>query len=150
MHFRRRCVIILESSGRRTFPGVAKFGIALEWGSRGLEFESRHSDQIMGSSFWNFPLFISMERFEPFECRYPVKICPMRAGPHRLYNVPNLDTRTKKSRTAFAVLDFLLFLWRDSKERIRLSGGQSIAAGLDGGNTIEYRISTLRADSIRF
>ncbi len=28
------------------FPGVAKFGIALEWGSRGLEFESRHSDQI--------------------------------------------------------------------------------------------------------
>ena len=30
----------------RIFPGVAKFGIALEWGSRGLEFESRHSDQI--------------------------------------------------------------------------------------------------------
>ena len=26
-------------------PGVAKFGIALEWGSRGLEFESQHSDQ---------------------------------------------------------------------------------------------------------
>ena len=26
-------------------PGVAKFGIALEWGSRGPEFESRHSDQ---------------------------------------------------------------------------------------------------------
>ena len=23
---------------------MAKFGIALEWGSRGLEFESRHSD----------------------------------------------------------------------------------------------------------
>ena len=27
------------------YPGVAKFGIALEWGSRGLEVESRHSDQ---------------------------------------------------------------------------------------------------------
>ena len=27
------------------YPGVAKFGIALEWGSRGLEFESQHSDQ---------------------------------------------------------------------------------------------------------
>ena len=26
------------------YPGVAKFGIALEWGSRGLEFESQHSD----------------------------------------------------------------------------------------------------------
>ena len=30
---------------RRSNPGVAKFGIALEWGSRGLELESRHSDQ---------------------------------------------------------------------------------------------------------
>ena len=39
------------------YPGVAKFGIALEWGSRGLEFESRHSDQIMGSIFGYFPLF---------------------------------------------------------------------------------------------
>ena len=32
--------------GTTEYPGVAKFGIALEWGSRGLEFESRHSDQI--------------------------------------------------------------------------------------------------------
>ena len=29
---------------QQEYPGVAKFGIALEWGSRGLEFESRHSD----------------------------------------------------------------------------------------------------------
>ena len=28
-------------------PGVAKFGIALEWGSRGPEFESQHSDHLM-------------------------------------------------------------------------------------------------------
>ena len=36
-------------------PGVAKFGIALEWGSRGLEFESRHSDQNQNSLlFWFF------------------------------------------------------------------------------------------------
>ena len=27
------------------YPGVAKFGIALEWGSRGRWFESSHSDQ---------------------------------------------------------------------------------------------------------
>ena len=26
-------------------PGVAQFGSALEWGSRGREFDSRHSDQ---------------------------------------------------------------------------------------------------------
>ena len=30
---------------RQENPGVAKFGIALEWGSRGPEFESQHSDQ---------------------------------------------------------------------------------------------------------
>ena len=28
-------------------PGVAQFGSALEWGSRGREFDSRHSDQTM-------------------------------------------------------------------------------------------------------
>ena len=40
------CARILKRSGNASkYPGVAKFGIALEWGSRGLEFESRHSDQ---------------------------------------------------------------------------------------------------------
>ena len=52
------CYYTVALRSASIFPGVAKFGIALEWGSRGLEFESRHSDQIMGSSFWNFPLFI--------------------------------------------------------------------------------------------
>ena len=37
------------------YPGVAKFGIALEWGSRGLEFESRHSDQKL-------PFLLSLNR----------------------------------------------------------------------------------------
>ena len=35
------------SPGR--YPGVAKFGIALEWGSRGPEFESQHSDHVAAS-----------------------------------------------------------------------------------------------------
>ena len=30
--------------GCMAYPGVAKFGIALEWGSRGRWFESSHSD----------------------------------------------------------------------------------------------------------
>ena len=48
LHFPRGCANINESPGQRVLsrqPGVAKFGIALEWGSRGPEFESRHSDQ---------------------------------------------------------------------------------------------------------
>ena len=48
LHFLRGYANINESPGQRVLsrqPGVAKFGIALEWGSRGPEFESRHSDQ---------------------------------------------------------------------------------------------------------
>jgi hypothetical protein len=35
----------LSVAEQQPFPGVAKFGIALEWGSRGRWFESSHSDQ---------------------------------------------------------------------------------------------------------
>ena len=60
MHFSRRCAnIFSQSRDAIKNPGVAKFGIALEWGSRGLEFESRHSDQKRAFSmkmpvFYNF------------------------------------------------------------------------------------------------
>ena len=37
--------VVREHKFLSRFPGVAKFGIALEWGSRGPEFESQHSDQ---------------------------------------------------------------------------------------------------------
>ena len=40
------CYYMEVLRGTTKYPGVAKFGIALEWGSRGLEFESRHSDQV--------------------------------------------------------------------------------------------------------
>ena len=47
--FRFRLCYYKQVAGRqrqtKENPGVAKFGIALEWGSRGLEFESQHSDQ---------------------------------------------------------------------------------------------------------
>ena len=33
-----------------SYPGVAQFGSALEWGSRGREFDSRHSDQKTSST----------------------------------------------------------------------------------------------------
>ena len=48
--------MVLLLSCLKRHPGVAKFGIALEWGSRGLEFESQHSDQKRiirtASSLW--------------------------------------------------------------------------------------------------
>ena len=55
-----------DVSDSASYPGVAKFGIALEWGSRGLEFESQHSDhkrpeivEISGL----FTTFLQMEFF---------------------------------------------------------------------------------------
>ena len=66
LHFSGKCANILEPSedGGISYPGVAKFGIALEWGSRGLEFESRHSDhrrQKVGSLSDNYQLFAYIE-----------------------------------------------------------------------------------------
>ena len=59
----RQGVLIYPSVQEITeYPGVAKFGIALEWGSRGLEFESRHSDQKAEESISSFLLF-------HFDCR---------------------------------------------------------------------------------
>lgn len=49
-----KCAIIMPARD----PGVAKFGIALEWGSRGLEFESRHSDQKQRLRFSANAVFI--------------------------------------------------------------------------------------------
>ena len=47
---------------RKRNPGVAKFGIALEWGSRGLEFESRHSDQKAETVFTVSAFFFVLKR----------------------------------------------------------------------------------------
>ena len=48
--------------------GVAQFGSVLEWGSRGREFESRHSDQWKTLDFTyeieGFPFFIYPESLE--------------------------------------------------------------------------------------
>ena len=75
-------------------PGVAKFGIALEWGSRGLEFESRHSDQKVGNYFRSFPFFISVERFEAFNAAVRWTVACRRSRRRQHLSVPNLDIRT--------------------------------------------------------
>ena len=52
---------ILADRGQLLYPGVAKFGIALEWGSRGRWFESSHSDHwgSHGSlELQGFPVFL--------------------------------------------------------------------------------------------
>ena len=48
-------VVIYQASlrGRLIYPGVAKFGIALDWGSRGRRFKSCHSDQKVAENIQN-------------------------------------------------------------------------------------------------
>ena len=64
---RPKCVILIELTADSTItiesPGVAKFGIALEWGSRGRWFESSHSDHENGlksKDFRSFSLFLQL------------------------------------------------------------------------------------------
>ena len=47
------------------FPGLAKFGIALEWGSRGRWFESSNSDHKNRKSFGSFGFYFFVDGFEP-------------------------------------------------------------------------------------
>ena len=105
MQFLNFCGIIskLPRERRTKYPGVAKFGIALEWGSRGLEFESRHSDHENRKSNCSFGFHFSNERFEQFNAtvRWTVA-CRRLDGGNTLIQIPRgnqnaakLDTRTK-------------------------------------------------------
>ena len=67
-------------------PGVAKFGIALEWGSRGLEFESRHSDQKCRNGLCHPCIFSFEEEIRTFKCNSPVDCCLPPAGWRQHHN----------------------------------------------------------------
>ena len=59
LHFLSECVIILWlTENREQNPGLAKFGIALEWGSRGRWFESSNSDQICENHLCDSRIFL--------------------------------------------------------------------------------------------
>ena len=47
------------------YPGLAKFGIALEWGSRGRWFESSNSDHKNRKSISSFGFYFFLGGFEP-------------------------------------------------------------------------------------
>ena len=89
MHYFDRCGNIQKLSGEftsdRGFPGVAKFGIALEWGSRGPEFESQHSDQLVAATiacdeFFHFIVKLIVRSF----CRSPLSQKVTLGSPARL------------------------------------------------------------------
>ncbi len=74
------------------------FMCAKEWGSRGLEFESRHSDQKWCLCFCTDTIFYSLLRDEKF--------IPPCGG--------NLDTRTKRSVCSMQALLFLCLIFENS------------------------------------
>ena len=55
-----------------TYPGVAKFGIALDWGSRGRRFKSCHSDQK--SSYESTGIYFLPITFSLFTFNSPTRI----------------------------------------------------------------------------
>ena len=85
--------MLVYFGSRQTHPGVAKFGIALEWGSRGLEFESRHSDHKNQNNFCCSGFFFSCGEIRTIKCECPVDIRLPTAGRKRHLSIPNLDTR---------------------------------------------------------
>lgn len=74
--------------GKAEYPGVAKFGIALEWGSRGLEFESRHSDHMNEARFSN--IFIEKR----------ASSCQQSLEKSRLFSYPLLMSEGENSQNA--------------------------------------------------
>ncbi len=56
----KKSIIIL--SVQQTDLGVAQFGSVLEWGSRGREFKSPHSDQKIALHFYAV-LFFYVKRY---------------------------------------------------------------------------------------
>ena len=108
-------------------PGVAKFGIALEWGSRGLEFESRHSDQksswsISSGCFFLFqlqtnsrPLVAHPERFSRSEERVGASAACNAARSAALLRVRISTLGPKKQNEHQLVLLFSFPRVRDSK-----------------------------------
>ena len=57
---------VADERRNRIFPGVAQFGSALEWGSRGRRFDSCHSDHeksfIFGLFMPKVKLFFATSR----------------------------------------------------------------------------------------
>ena len=101
---------------------MAKFGIALEWGSRGLEFESQHSDHIGASFIWLAPFFYkSRNTLMPLRLRSQSK--PLRwvrvafrceTGNNGIYTAAMLQTRRKdgkiySARTGRSIPALVLF-----------------------------------------
>ena len=88
-------------------PGLAKFGIALEWGSRGRWFESSNSDQghriILHGSVSFFICTIRTSSLLYFNCRW---------GEHAKHRFPtgsNPVTRTKRPKQSSRCFGLLLF-----------------------------------------
>ena len=87
--FGRVCYHTQAVERRKQNPGVAKFGIALEWGSRGRWFESSHSDHKDRKSKGFFGLYFSLADSNPSKCNSPVDCCLPTAGRRlHLYFLP--------------------------------------------------------------
>ena len=91
-------------------PGLAKFGIALEWGSRGRWFESSHSDQKRGNcSVSSLFLYFEQRTSGLLLRRRSISIRRMEM-PREAQHFPlvRIQSLGPKERKLFGFLSFLL------------------------------------------
>ena len=63
------CYHTVANGKRKQNPGLAKFGIALEWGSRGRWFESSNSDQKRTRHICVLCVFLFVLDSNPSKCK---------------------------------------------------------------------------------
>ena len=74
-----KSVVSYQSRLTKTkYPGVAKFGIALDWGSRGRRFKSCHSDQKALAEMQVLSFLFALENLRPLGRREPPYNQPQR------------------------------------------------------------------------
>ena len=134
-----------DLNSKTEYPGVAKFGIALEWGSRGLEFESRHSDQKRQTYFCTAVVFYLGCRELEASC-FLIRGHRPRRAQRGAASSSNLDTRTKNDRRTSVRLSF--FICGDKNSRPLAF--QSAATGRDLPQKLSIFVLSSLTEALRF
>ena len=117
--------IIQVIDGDTKYPGVAKFGIALDWGSRGRRFKSCHSDHLMIirtlSSKWGTGSDLSFASRISFRLKQQAGRHPNQMPPHLLsFSLLSFLPFSELSLSFLALKEFLYLRKQDPGQGLHL------------------------------
>ena len=116
----------LETFEAQAFdPGVAKFGIALEWGSRGPEFESQHSDQNKRTSAKQMSFYFGFRHSKGGSTLRAFKARDSRTAPLPRFS-PAVKTLVQRTRAAAQKGRLSVLLQRSRPSKISILTAPSI------------------------